>query len=549
MDDNKMDDVKLVDIDNRVFVIPNCGAGWIYHYIIYMFGRLYDIPKNAYIDSQNNKRKPKYHMENIKYEGIYKEVIEYVSDTYEYVVDLQKYIVNNPETKCVRLDPCSWFQEFIHPILGNCHIKMNGYPFLRKLLLKDYKQPLEVSKRYYITRKDSHLIDGNRDDNTVKRRQIINDEEFYNSLKEYGFEYIQLENYSIEDKVRIFSEAEIIVSPNSGGLTFALCANRKTKIVEINTPNPHQYNKQFIEICFGLNIKHIHYQSTKVDYLDNMTINIDDFIDKMKKSKVLESIDNQTNNQIEMNNLNINNDDNNDNPIRICINYWGQPRNRESHARDIYNSRIIHPNSNENNYEFHIVYSTWKDENIETFKKLFPEAYIKQYDKPDMGQYKNIIDNYKLDKSQPSSKSLERYLYGLYIKKLSTETIIKYQEQKKIKFDIVVSLRVDCNIWDGNVFDHYNNILKLNKINVNNNEIYFANENRYDIYNQGGVPDTLLLGNLNNVLLASKQIDIIEKTTLTNTKEIHPETAFFKGCIASGLNVKYLPFKAFPKQH
>ena len=333
--------------------------------------------------------------------------------------------------------------------------------------------------------------------------------------------------YSIEDKVRIFSEAEIIVSPNSGGLTFALCANRKTKIVEINTPNPHQYNKQFIEICFGLNIKHIHYQSIKVDYLDNMTINIEDFIDKMKKSNVFEL----------------------KKPIKICINYWGQTRNYESHARDIYNSRTVPPNSNENNYEYHILYSTWKDENIELFQNLFPEAYIKQYDKPDMEQYKNIIDNYKLDKSQPPSKSLERYLCGLHIKKISTDTIIEYQQIKNINFDIVVSLRVDCNIFDGNLFDYYNKILETNKNNINNNEIYFANEMRYDIYNQGGVPDTLFIGNLNNVLLASKQIDIIEQISLKNTNEIHPETAFYKACIALGLDVKYLPFNAFPKQN
>ena len=47
-------------------------------------------------------------------------------------------------------------------------------------------------------------------------------------LQKHNFEYIQLEDFSLSNKIKIFMESEIIVSSHSGSLTFTLFANIKS---------------------------------------------------------------------------------------------------------------------------------------------------------------------------------------------------------------------------------------------------------------------------------------------------------------------------------
>jgi hypothetical protein len=128
--------------------------------------------------------------------------------------------------------------------------------------------------------------------------------------------------------------------------------------------------------------------------------------------------------------------------MNICVNYWGQPRLMNIIER-VYKTQI---NDNINN--FHICYSTWKTEDISRFKEIFPNSYIIQYDLPNLENYKDVIQKYEYDITT-ISRDITNYIYGLYIKEQSINTINNYMKCKNITFDFIITLRPDSDIYNG----------------------------------------------------------------------------------------------------
>jgi hypothetical protein len=251
------------------------------------------IPPEAFIDKDGKKKRVKIHMESMVYEGLNKELMDRISDEYEYIENVDEYIRHNPTCKRIKLHG-----ELINK--GVVDIK-ECYIFLRKLLMKDYIQPEKPFRKIFITRKDSHLLLGNKMDNFIRRRQIVNDSEVFAALEPLGFEYIQLENYGLMEKIKIFSEAEVILSPNSGGLTFLIFAHPNTKVIEYNTSEPHQVSIQFKIICDAFNLNYKKMFGDKIDEFDNMFINIDEMLEEVtgiKKTTDNTENDNTKNNSI-----------------------------------------------------------------------------------------------------------------------------------------------------------------------------------------------------------------------------------------------------------
>ena len=137
-------------------------------------------------------------------------------------------------------------------------------------------------KKIFLSRKNAHLLVGN---NGLSRRQIFNENELMEKLESYGINRINLEDYSITEKIKIFSLADTIISPNSGGLVFSIYAGQNTKIIEINVENPHQVSDQYLDICRHLSIGYYKFISEKIDSYDNMIVNIESFLQFYKKIK------------------------------------------------------------------------------------------------------------------------------------------------------------------------------------------------------------------------------------------------------------------------
>ena len=66
------------------------------------------------------------------------------------------------------------------------------------------------------------------------KRKPLNEEEFFNdTLKPFGFEWYELEDYSFRDQASIVNSSKIIVAPHGAGLSNLAFANTSAKALEI----------------------------------------------------------------------------------------------------------------------------------------------------------------------------------------------------------------------------------------------------------------------------------------------------------------------------
>ncbi|KAI9133966.1 DUF563 domain-containing protein [Acaryochloris sp. CCMEE 5410] len=86
------------------------------------------------------------------------------------------------------------------------------------------KRPSTRNKRIYISRAQSAK--------GLKKRHIVNEAELIAALKPLGFEIYELEDFSLEEKVELFYDAEIVVGAYGGGITHVLFSE-SVKILEL----------------------------------------------------------------------------------------------------------------------------------------------------------------------------------------------------------------------------------------------------------------------------------------------------------------------------
>lgn len=97
----------------------------------------------------------------------------------------------------------------------------SGYlpkPYLKKLRDEFLpKRPSKRKNRIYISRAKS--AEG------IKKRHLLNEEALFKELKKFGFERYQLEDFSLQEKIELFYDAETVVGAYGGGLTHILFSN------------------------------------------------------------------------------------------------------------------------------------------------------------------------------------------------------------------------------------------------------------------------------------------------------------------------------------
>lgn len=217
---------------DTVYVLEDRGHSILYHWIIFMISGLQHfehLPKPVRFHAPISQ-------------PFQNEIIELLKPDYEFVSDISG---------------CKTVSVFGTPLLTLDSVERKYYQFLRnQILIRNSLQHSEEPKRLiYISRNNSHLLTSN---NGLARRQIVNEDIVYTALQSLGFEYIHLEPYSILEKIKIFQEARVIVTPNGGALTMALFAHPHTKIIEIHdmaTSNEDQH----YNICKGVDIDIVRY--------------------------------------------------------------------------------------------------------------------------------------------------------------------------------------------------------------------------------------------------------------------------------------------------
>ncbi len=289
----------LVMQDKPIYYIENRGWFFIYHFLIFMVGGfrhikeekpkiyipymkefLLDQDKNALAalskrgdTDQAGPRRENGSKFSYSTAGINYEIMNFLKDEFIFMdslagvpnLDKVPFIYNHGE-------PVT-----LHYTGKNVHDAV--YIYLRDLFLRKIPPtPIEGKKSVYITRRNSENITGNFG---VRKRQVLNEDELCQMLAKYNFLYINLELLSLQEKINLFLTSKIILSPNSGGLTFSFLGNEKTTIIElIPAFEVGQYKQEwkqehYKEMCEAVGVGYIRFQDmTYVEDELNMKVNV-----------------------------------------------------------------------------------------------------------------------------------------------------------------------------------------------------------------------------------------------------------------------------------
>lgn len=288
---------------NLIYYLENRHYGFLYHLIFWQLTALeqVDDEKEVYIYLPNFQKDiptEDIAMLNTITPGLGNSENEYSKTIKEANFDLYLDVVKllNPKYKILysykdfptdyKLIPLRISNTSNNGDFTNCITKQQIL-FIKKILVSSAIE--DTHKRLlYISRKNSE----NTTVNHIKTRQVINDEDFKTSLNLLGFEYIQLEDYSVKDKINLFNSAEVIISPNSGALSFLIFSRPSCKVVELLPPlatkREHDGHTQFKEICVALNLEFHRFQDVEdFDSGGNMTINPEKFINYLKNNNII----------------------------------------------------------------------------------------------------------------------------------------------------------------------------------------------------------------------------------------------------------------------
>ena len=269
---------------SKKFKIEDCKPGMIGHWIWLMIGALKNI-------KDFEKKKINVCFDDENFSSFQKETFELLKNRIKVVPKDENYVF--VEAVKARTSLWNYFKKITYESLSNyiyffkllfkkifsnddAFIEKKYFIFLKKLFLKEIKDKnMKGFEKIFIKRKGSHKIKGNSQDGIAgKRRQIINENEIANLAKKLGFRIIQLEDFSIKDKIKIFYNAKLILGANGGGMTFLFMSKPGTKYVEILAKDPHQWVDHYKQISKLFKIKFYRYNDVKkLDEFDNIVVN------------------------------------------------------------------------------------------------------------------------------------------------------------------------------------------------------------------------------------------------------------------------------------
>jgi len=138
----------------------------------------------------------------------------------------------------------SWqIQRLLYPIIPLFEVSKNEADFLGSLININNNKRLKTfdvqnHDKIYISRTDAR-----------ENRNLINEEEIENFLRLNGFKIIIASKLNIEEKIKIFSNAKIIVTPLGSGMhNFIFCKKIPAKVIVIGTK--YYFNRDYIQYAF-----------------------------------------------------------------------------------------------------------------------------------------------------------------------------------------------------------------------------------------------------------------------------------------------------------
>ena len=108
-------------------------------------------------------------------------------------------------------------------------------------------------KNIFIDRDQLKLIDKNKIKNYASWRVLLNENEIKKFLKSKGFLILKPEDFSFKQQIKIFYNANFVISLFGAAMMMIAFCNKKVKIIEIK---PNKSGNEFKNISDKLNLKH-----------------------------------------------------------------------------------------------------------------------------------------------------------------------------------------------------------------------------------------------------------------------------------------------------
>ena len=115
-----------------------------------------------------------------------------------------------------------------------------------KIIKSNTKNIIGLPKRVYISRRTWLNSDkSNIGTDYTTRRKIVNEDDLVDQLVKKGFVEIFAENLSTDEKISLFSNADIIIGSIGGGMANLLFSSKQTRAIVLVTPYFLDINYRF----------------------------------------------------------------------------------------------------------------------------------------------------------------------------------------------------------------------------------------------------------------------------------------------------------------
>jgi len=82
-------------------------------------------------------------------------------------------------------------------------------------------------------------------------RKVLNEQELVSLLEKYGFQILVLEDFSIEEQISLFRQAQVIVAAHGAGLSNISFCSKKVKILELYSQHYHDSSYRIHSVIMG----------------------------------------------------------------------------------------------------------------------------------------------------------------------------------------------------------------------------------------------------------------------------------------------------------
>jgi capsular polysaccharide biosynthesis protein len=108
-------------------------------------------------------------------------------------------------------------------------------------------KPIKPFRKIYISRQKA------------KRRRLLNEEQFIDKLKQYGFEVHCFEDYTFQQQLTLMNESIVVIGLHGAGLTNMLFMQAGTSVIELRKEDD-THNNCYFSLASALEIKYYYFK-------------------------------------------------------------------------------------------------------------------------------------------------------------------------------------------------------------------------------------------------------------------------------------------------